>query len=214
MATTNNLTIDWSSPDVLDQIMRNIKMPLEKIISLNETNNAQPKDEIIFSSTKQINDFIENILKDIKGKTISLSVYNEPEIFGIYESNQNVRKMCNENLRRDKITKTDKDWLMDLEKIINKSINENQINIYDLAYQMAISERQLNRKIAALLNITPNKYIRILRLHKAKQIIDNYINDSISQISYAVGYNDVYYFSKLFYDQYNISPKKLIDSLQ
>jgi AraC-like DNA-binding protein len=79
---------------------------------------------------------------------------------------------------------------------------------------MAVSERQLHRKIVNLVCLTPNKYIRILRLHKAKQMIDNYIQRSISQIAYAVGYNDVHYFSTLFLSQYNVSPKDLLNSMR
>ena len=45
-------------------------------------------------------------------------------------------------------------------------------------------------------------------------MIDDYIQKSISQIAYAVGYNDVHYFSRLFADQYNITPKELINSLE
>ena len=57
-----------------------------------------------------------------------------------------------------------------------------------------------------------HKYIRILRLHKAKQYIDDYLYDTISQISYAVGYYDTHYFSKLFRQQYNMSPKELLNA--
>ena len=79
---------------------------------------------------------------------------------------------------------------------------------------MSVSERQLYRKITNLIYLTPNKYIRVLRLHKAKQIIENYIQHSISQIAYAVGYNDVHYFSKLFLEQYEITPRELIATLK
>ena len=77
---------------------------------------------------------------------------------------------------------------------------------------MAVSERQLHRKIKNLLHLTPNKYIRVLRLYKAKQCIDDYLYDTISQISYAVGYYDTHYFSKIFKQQYNMSPKELLNA--
>ncbi len=122
--------------------------------------------------------------------------------------------MCAKEINPSKITKPDQNWLVNLEKEIYRSINQNDINIYDLAYKMAVSERQLHRKINSLLYLSPNKYIRILRLHKAKELIDNYIQNSISQVAYAVGYNDVHYFSKIFVAQYNMSPKELIHSLK
>ena len=216
MNASNNTTIDWSNPNVLYQIMNDIKNPIEKILETSKRNMEKGgfQDEVIFSSSKQIKDVIEQILEEIQSKSVNLTVKQTPEIFFIYESNKNVQKMCTNELVPEKITKTDQDWLLNLEKEIYSSITQNDINIYDLSYKMAVSERQLYRKITNLIYLTPNKYIRVLRLHKAKQIIENYIQHSISQIAYAVGYNDVHYFSKLFLEQYEITPRELIATLK
>jgi AraC-like DNA-binding protein len=216
MNASNNTTIDWSNPNVLYQIMNDIKNPIEKIMETSKRNMEKGgfQDEVIFSSSKQIKDVIEQILEEIQSKSVNLTVKQTPEIFFIYESNKNVQKMCTNELVPEKITKTDQDWLLNLEKEIYSSFTQNDINIYDLSYKMAVSERQLYRKITNLIYLTPNKYIRVLRLHKAKQIIENYIQHSISQIAYAVGYNDVHYFSKLFLEQYEITPRELIATLK
>jgi AraC-like DNA-binding protein len=210
-------SIDWSSPDILEQIIQNIKNPLENIITVSKSTalyHKEKKDEIIFSSSKEISDIIEEIMLKTKAKTLNLTFRSRPEIFDIYEDNENVRDLCSEQINPQKITKIDQDWLINLEKEIYGSFTQNDLNLYELSYKMAVSERQLHRKIANLVYLTPNKYIRVLRLHKAKQMIDNYIQKSISQIAYAVGYNDVHYFSRLFADQYNITPKELITSLE
>lgn len=216
MNTARTTTIDWSNPNVLHQIMCDIKNPLDKIIETSQRNMNEGdfQNEVIFKSSKQINDVIEHILEEIKSKSVNLTVKQTPEIFEIYESNKNVQEMCANVLVPEKITKPDQNWLLNLEKEIYSSIIQNDINIYDLSYKMAVSERQLYRKTTGLIHLTPNKYIKVLRLHKAKQIIENYIQHSISQIAYAVGYNDVHYFSKLFQEQYDITPKELVASLR
>lgn len=216
MNNAKNITIDWNSPDILEQIIQNIKNPLENIISVSKStalHYKDKKDEIIFSSSKEISDIIEEIMSKTKSKTLNLTFRGRPDIFEIYESNENVRELCSEEINPEKITKTDQDWLINLEKKIYGSITQNELNLYELSYRMAVSERQLHRRVGNLVYLTPNKYIRVLRLHKAKLMIDNYIQKSISQIAYAVGYNDVHYFSRLFADQYNITPKELISSL-
>jgi AraC-like DNA-binding protein len=217
MNPTKNISIDWSSPDILEQIVRNIKNPLENIITASQNSNSESKDkvdEIIFSSSKEISDIVEEIMLKARSKSLNLTFQGRPAIFEIYESNENVREMCTDEIIPQKITKQDQDWLMNLEKEIYGSITEDYLNLYELSYKMAVSERQLHRKIVNLVYLTPNKYIRILRLHKAKQMIDNYIQRSISQIAYAVGYNDVHYFSTLFSCQYKVSPKDLLNSLR
>lgn len=217
MNPTKNISIDWSSPDILEQIVQNIKSPLENIITANQNSNLESKDridEIIFTNSKEISDIVEEIMMKARSKSLNLTFQGRPEIFEIYETNETVREMCTDEIKPQKITKQDQDWLMNLEKEIYGSISEDYLNLYELSYKMAVSERQLHRKIVNLVYLTPNKYIRILRLHKAKQMIDNYIQRSISQIAYAVGYNDVHYFSTLFSCQYKVSPKELLNSFR
>lgn len=213
MEKVNTIPINWSSADVLEEIIRNIKKPLETIIAVSKNENSNSRDEIdeiVFSSSKEIGDIVEEMMIKAREKSLKLTFHERPDIFKIYDSNTNVRKMCSGEINPQKITKQDQSWLLNLEKEVYGSIAQEYLDLDELSYRMAISERQLHRKIIGLVYLTPNKYIRVLRLHKAKQIIDNYIDRSISQIAYTVGYNDVHYFSKLFTDQYSISPKELL----
>lgn len=213
MEKVNTIPINWSSADVLQEIIQNIKKPLETIIAVSKNENSNSRDEIdeiVFSSSKEIGDIVEEMMIKAREKSLKLTFYESPDIFKIYESNTNVRNMCSGEINPQKITKQDQGWLLNLEKEVYGSIAQEYLDLDELSYRMAISERQLHRKIISLVYLTPNKYIRVLRLHKAKQIIDNYIDRSISQIAYTVGYNDVHYFSKLFTDQYSISPKELL----
>jgi len=199
------------------QLVKNIQAPLYSIIEANESFsklntstllNKYPND-VIFSSSLEIAKLIEEVVKFAnKDETIK----RVPLIYEIYRSNERVKSICKKEINPKKISKQDAEWLVKIEDEVNKNIAHKDLNLYDLSYKMAVSERQLYRKIKNLLHLTPNKYIRVLRLHKAKQCIDDYLYDSISQISYAVGYYDAHYFSKLFNQQYGISPKELINS--
>lgn len=217
MNSIQKTTIDWAAPNVLEQLVLTIKNPLESIITVGKNSATYDKDkleEILFSSSKEISDIIEEIMVRAKSKSLNVTYHGRPEIFDIYESNENVRKMCVGEINPQKIAKTDQDWLVSLEKEVYGHIDQDFLDLYELSYKMAVSERQLHRKILNLVFLTPNKYVRILRLHQAKRMIDNYVQHSLSQIAYAVGYNDVHYFSKLFACQYNISPKDLLNSLR
>ena len=54
---------------------------------------------------------------------------------------------------------------------------------------------------------SPNEYIIELRLQFAKSLLDN-TNISIKQVSEHVGYNDQYFFSRLFKKHIGISPQE------
>ena len=207
----NNL----NSSDVLLQLVKEIKAPLESIIEANKklttTINYQydknSTNDIIFNSSQEIASLIDEVVKLANG---GKAIEKAPLIYQIYYNNERVQSMCKKEINPNKISQQDASWLMEMENHVYKNIKHKDLNLYDLSYKLAVSERQLHRKIKSLLHLTPNKYIRILRLHKAKQFIDDYMYDTISQISYAVGYYDTHYFSKLFNQQYGVFPKELL----
>ena len=215
----DNKDINNSSLDVLIQLIKNIETPLASIVEANKkfsklntihalnSLNVKPND-VIFSSSQEITNLIEEIVKLASGNNV---IERVPLIYKIYHSNEEVKSMCYDEINPRKISKQDTSWLLNLEDEVYKNIKHKDLKLYDLSYKLAVSERQLHRKIKSLLHLTPNKYIRVLRLHKAKQYIDDYLYDTISQISYAVGYYDTHYFSKLFKQQYNVSPKDLLN---
>ncbi len=204
------------SSEVLMQLVKEIKVPLESIIEANKnlsgpSNVLQGQDntnEIIFTSSQEIASLIEEVVKVAKRES---SNEKTPLIYQIFSTNEKVQSMCKKEINPSKISKQEATWLMEMESEVYKNIKHKDLNLYDLSYKMAVSERQLHRKIKRLLHLTPNKYIRILRMHKAKQFIDEYIYDTISQISYSVGYYDTHYFSKLFNQQYGVHPNQLLN---
>ncbi|WP_298511845.1 helix-turn-helix transcriptional regulator [uncultured Kordia sp.] len=213
----NRKNINNSSSDVLIQLIKNIETPLASIIEANKKfsklntikESNSKSNEVILSSSKEIADLIEEIVKLASGDKV---IERVPLIYKIYHSNERVKSMCKNEINPQKISKQDTSWLLNLEDEVYKNIKHKDLNLYDLSYKLAVSERQLHRKIKNLVHLTPNKYIRVLRLHKAKQYIDDYLYDTISQISYEVGYYDTHYFSKLFKEQYNMYPKELLNT--
>lgn len=206
----NQTKIENLNIEVLLQVINNIKTPLNGIIEASERlgfsniGGGQKPKEIIFSNSKQIKNLIDDLIIKSGGKLI------EPSIFRIYNSNESVKEICEKSIYPSKISKQDKDWLLKFEEKIDKKMDHCDLNLYDLSFEMSVSERQLHRKIKRLLCITPNKYVRILKLDKAKQYIDDLLYNTVSEVSYAVGYNDTHYFSKLFKNQYGMYPKTML----
>ncbi|WP_299435368.1 AraC family transcriptional regulator [uncultured Aquimarina sp.] len=221
----NNQIIDWNSPDILMQIANHIKNPLRSILEASSKIVGQKRGqdttdvalqnhstEIIISNTKELSKLINEVVKAAQSKSVNVADKEVPTIFKIYQSNTTVQSKCKVTIDASHISKSDHSWLFNFENLVFKQIKNGQMNLYDLSFALAISERQLHRKIKNLVGLTPNKYIRVLRLYKAKQLIDQYIYDTISEVSYEIGYFDTHYFSKLFYQQYGTSPKELLAS--
>ncbi|TAK54262.1 MAG: helix-turn-helix domain-containing protein [Bacteroidetes bacterium] len=74
-----------------------------------------------------------------------------------------------------------------------------------LAEHLAMSVRQLQRIVKEEMKSTPTNFIHIIRLEKAAAMLKNK-EGNVTEIAYAVGFNDSSHFSRLFKQYYGISP--------
>lgn len=83
---------------------------------------------------------------------------------------------------------------------------------HDLNLEAAITSLNINRnKINDILKdelgLTFTSYLNKLRLTEAARLLTESNNVNVSEIAYAVGYNNVPYFNKLFKQEYGCAPK-------
>jgi len=212
-----NPTTKNEEPNELLRLVKSLEIPLESFISTNEKYSnmcfkkllKESADDRILLKSKDILDLLKEFMKSTEQMLLG---YSKPIIYDIYLTEEKVKKNYNIRINTEKISDLDENWLLEFENYINKNIALNNLCLDDISIGLSTSERQVYRKIKKLLNITPNKYVRILKLHKAKQIIQDYTYDNVSQISYAIGFNDVHYFSQLFCNQYGITPRLMLNS--
>jgi AraC-like DNA-binding protein len=73
---------------------------------------------------------------------------------------------------------------------------------------MAMSRSSLVRRMKALLDTTPNEYVKQKRLMIAAKMLEE-DNVRVNEICYAVGFKYPSYFTKCFKDEFGISPSDL-----
>jgi AraC-like DNA-binding protein len=72
-----------------------------------------------------------------------------------------------------------------------------------------MSERQLQRKLKALINYTPREYVRNYRLQQAMTILQ--AGSSVADAAYSVGFLSLSYFAKCFKAQFGVTPSDVFD---
>ena len=92
-----------------------------------------------------------------------------------------------------------------VEKTILSHLQDEDFSIHVLAHHMHLSRSQLYRKIKALTGMSTAIYIRHIRLHQAKELLDS-TELSISEIAYEVGFKSPVYFSQSFKEVFGQSP--------
>jgi transcriptional regulator GlxA family with amidase domain len=78
-----------------------------------------------------------------------------------------------------------------------------------LARESGISRRQLNRKLRALTGQSVREFIRIMRLKRAAQLLQQQ-SGTVTEIAYEVGFNNIGHFAKIFREQFGVSPSEYL----
>ena len=107
----------------------------------------------------------------------------------------------------------DKNFLEQLNNIINDHIADMELDVDQLSRMMNISRPTLYRKINALSNLTPNELINLSRLKKAAELLAEG-NYKINEVANMVGYSLQTNFSRDFHKQFGVTPSAYISGLQ
>ncbi|MFT4532912.1 MAG: AraC-like DNA-binding protein [Saprospiraceae bacterium] len=89
--------------------------------------------------------------------------------------------------------------------IVEKYLEDLEFNVEQFCKEIGMSRSQLHRKITALTGLSPNKFIRHIRLRKAKLLLQN-PELTINAIAYKTGFNGQNYFGRMFKSEFGMSP--------
>lgn len=105
------------------------------------------------------------------------------------------------------MNKADEEFLEKIVEIINENITDVNFNVEKLSELTYMSRSSLHRKITALSDLTPTDFIRLIRLKRAAEIIQEG-KYRVGEVCYLVGINSSSYFIKLFQKQFGMTPKE------
>jgi transcriptional regulator GlxA family with amidase domain len=96
--------------------------------------------------------------------------------------------------------------IMEAQLFIEKNY-QHSLSIEGLAGRYYMSNRNFIRRFEAATGNTPLEYLQRVRIEAAKKLLEN-SNDSIDQIAYKCGYDDIGFFRKIFKRNVALNPKE------
>ena len=96
-------------------------------------------------------------------------------------------------------------FLNQLHQILSRELQNSELDVQLLCFQMTMSRSQLHRKLKALTNQSTTQYIRNFRFLKAQELLSD-SSLSIAEIAYTTGFNSPSYFSRMFTQEIGMSP--------
>lgn len=103
------------------------------------------------------------------------------------------------------VTSLDRNFLEQLLGLLEKEFSNPSFGVTEMQIAMALSKTQLHRKLKALTGEAPGELLRNFRLKRAAQLLSKKA-DTVTQIAYMVGFNNLSYFAKCFKELYGVSP--------
>ena len=128
-------------------------------------------------------------------------------------SKQLLRKTEGENLfpflqiSDSSLSEMDKKYLKRAIQVVGNHLSDQNLDVNIFCEEMVLSQMQVYRKFKALFNYSTNEFIRMVRLHKAAEMLVKKTGN-IGEIAYDVGFSNPSYFSKCFKKQFGMHPSE------
>jgi signal transduction histidine kinase/ligand-binding sensor domain-containing protein/DNA-binding response OmpR family regulator len=145
--------------------------------------------------------FSSNILL-LKIKNILLSRENLKNLYG--------KQFSLESMGVEVISADDR-FMQKLYKVVEKHIDNPDLNIEKFCDEINMSSANLYRKIKAVTNLSPLEYVKSVRMQlAAKMLMETDL--SITEVSEKVGFNSLIHFSSTFRKHFGFSPTKYVNN--
>lgn len=160
----------------------------------------------IGSHNLKISEKIEqlNAIKQ-EGLVRSLLVQGLVHVILALEIQQHSDDLENGNQKTGSLTVSEMETIKEVSRFVNDN-SDSQITITQLYGQFGLSPSKLQEGFKLMHGHTVTEYIREVRIEKAESLLKN-TDMNISEVVYTIGLTSRSYFSKIFKEKYNCSPK-------
>lgn len=109
-----------------------------------------------------------------------------------------------EDSSQNEFSKVNQSFLDKIDQILEQNFHDESLDVTFLANELGISQRQLARKMKAMIDLSPVESIRSFRLKKAAEMLAEGHTPSV--VAHQVGFSSHSYFSKCFKAQFDCLP--------
>lgn len=203
--------------EVPDLVICDVMMPVMDGLELTEqlkTNTATSHIPVIMLTAKNLEEHRAEgyehgadsyITKPFHSKVLLARIENllrqRQLLKNLYQGTKEAEKDISEAHLEDR----DKQFLKQLQAIIQKNISDSEFGVEDMGQQIGLSRVQLYRKVKAMTGSSVVDLLRKARLAKARRLLETR-SMSVSEVAYEVGFSAPSYFTKCFKEEYGMLP--------
>jgi signal transduction histidine kinase/DNA-binding response OmpR family regulator len=138
-------------------------------------------------------------------------------IHHLIEGRKKLREKFSRSLKLDPseiaVNSVDEKFLDKTMAILETNLMNSEFDVAVFSREVGMSRTNLHRKLKALTDCSATEFIRIYKLKKAKNLLEQN-SGNISEVAYSVGFNSISYFNKCFKRQYGKTPTDFVTALK
>ena len=97
-------------------------------------------------------------------------------------------------------------FVIKVRRSVENHLDDYEFNVEKLCRDVGMSHSQLHRKLSALTGLSANKFIRSIRLNKAKELLREQPPMTVTAVAMDCGFNDPGYFGRVFKKEFGMTP--------
>lgn len=109
-----------------------------------------------------------------------------------------------EGYRKPVTIQRDQGFLERVDQTVSHNYTDSAFDLTALSSQLALSKRQVQRRLKTLLGHTPSEYLRSYRLRKSLEFLREGL--PVGQVAKAVGFSSQAYFASCFKAEFDQTP--------
>ena len=158
-----------------------------------------------------IKPFDHEVLKKYVSNSLQLSAQTK-QYFETHWAGENGG--ISESVLPDGISSEKEDhFIREVKTLIEDNYSDESFTVDKIAAIMHISLSQLRRKVIALGGESAGVMLRNYRMNKAREMLVNMPEASISEIAFACGFSDPNYFSSMFGKEFGVTPRRFRNNM-
>ena len=153
----------------------------------------------------------EELASDRNFKAVERGVGKLSRMVSQMEKNASLQKVeaeaVPETRNISEASSADKEFLSRIDEVLDRHLDDPDLTIDAFAAEMSMGRTAFYNRVSSVTGYSPNNYIRNFRMKRAAELLTS-DKHTAAEVGYMVGIRDASYFSKLFKDQFGMTPKE------
>ena len=103
------------------------------------------------------------------------------------------------------------EFILKVRQVLEQYYTEAEFKSPQFQRAMGMGRTQLHNKLKALTNLSTTEVINQFRVQKGRVLLET-TSMNVSEVAYAVGYNDPKYFSERYFEEFNKRPSEIVNN--